>query len=255
MQNNRKTRIMVAEDEPLMRERLIEQLSKLWPQAEIVKVAENGNDAWDGFLEFEPEVVFLDIRMPGLSGLEVARKIGRQAHVVFITAYDQYAVDAFQSGAVDYLLKPVEEERLQLAIERLQEKLQKPPTDISSLLKQLGLAAIETPKKAEKLKWIKASVGKQIRLINVDDIVFLQSDTKYTRIVLADSEALLRTALKDLLESLDEQKFWQIHRSSVVNVEYIAAAERVDAERMQVLLKGRPEKLMVSRNFTHLFRE
>lgn len=245
---------MVAEDEPLMRERLVEQLAKLWPQAELVKVAENGNDAWDGFLEFEPEVVFLDIRMPGLSGLEVARKIGRQAHVVFITAYDQYAVDAFHSGAVDYLLKPVEEERLQLALERLQEKLQKPPADLGAFLKQLALAT-EAPKKVEKLKWIKASVGKQIRLINVDDIVFLQSDTKYTRIVLADSEALLRTALKDLLESLDEQKFWQIHRSSVVNVEYIAAAERVDAERMQVLLKGRPEKLMVSRNFTHLFRE
>lgn len=254
MQNKSITRIMVAEDEPLMRERLVEQLAKLWPQAELVKVAENGNDAWDGFLEFEPEVVFLDIRMPGLSGLEVARKIGRQAHVVFITAYDQYAVDAFHSGAVDYLLKPVEEERLQLALERLQEKLQKPPADLGALLKQLALAT-ETPKKVEKLKWIKASVGKQIRLINVDDIVFLQSDTKYTRIVLADSEALLRTALKDLLESLDEQKFWQIHRSSVVNVEYIAAAERVDAERMQVLLKGRPEKLMVSRNFTHLFRE
>ncbi|TXI90767.1 MAG: response regulator transcription factor [Burkholderiaceae bacterium] len=254
MQNKSITRIMVAEDEPLMRERLVEQLAKLWPQAELVKVAENGNDAWDGFLEFEPEVVFLDIRMPGLSGLEVARKIGRQAHVVFITAYDQYAVDAFHSGAVDYLLKPVEEERLQLALERLQEKLQKPPADLGALLKQLGLAT-EAPKKVEKLKWIKASVGKQIRLINVDDIVFLQSDTKYTRIVLADSEALLRTALKDLLESLDEEKFWQIHRSSVVNVEYIAAAERVDAERMQVLLKCRPEKLMVSRNFTHLFRE
>lgn len=254
MKSNHKVRILVAEDEPLMRERLLAQLSKLWPSAELVKVAENGNDAWDGFLEFEPDVVFLDIRMPGLSGLEVARKIGRQAHVVFITAYDQYAIDAFHSGAVDYVLKPVEEDRLQLAIERLQEKLQTVPTDLTTLLKQLGLAP-EAPKKAEKLKWIKASVGKQIRLINVDDIIFLQSDTKYTRVVLADSEALLRTALKDLLDNLDEGKFWQIHRSSVVNVEYIAAAERVDAERMQVILKGHPEKLMVSRNFTHLFRE
>ncbi|WMW79926.1 LytTR family DNA-binding domain-containing protein [Undibacterium cyanobacteriorum] len=254
MKSHNKVKILVAEDEPLMRERLLAQLSKLWPSAELVKVAENGNDAWDGFLEFEPDVVFLDIRMPGLSGLEVARKIGRQAHVVFITAYDQYAIDAFNSGAVDYVLKPVEEDRLQLAIERLQEKLQTVPTDLTALLKQLGLAT-EVPKKTEKLKWIKASVGKQIRLINVDDIIFLQSDTKYTRVVLADSEALLRTALKDLLDNLDEDKFWQIHRSSVVNVEYIAAAERVDAERMQVILKGHPEKLMVSRNFTHLFRE
>lgn len=248
-----KTRILIAEDEPLMRERLSSQLAKLWPEAEVVMLAENGNDAWDGFLAHQPNLVFLDIRMPGLSGLQVAQKIGKAAHIIFITAYDQYAIEAFDAGAIDYLLKPVQEDRLHKAIIRVQEKTQIQPSDLSTLLKSLQ-AVIPNPK-PEKLKWIKASVGKQIRLIAVDEVLFFQSDTKYTRVVLQDYEALLRTPLKDLLESLDEEQFWQIHRSSVVNVKAIAAAERIDAERMQVLLKGHQEKLLVSRNFTHLFRD
>ncbi len=247
------TRILIAEDEPLMRERLLAQLEKLWPEAQVVDQVENGNDAWDSFLEFEPELVFLDIRMPGLSGVEVARKIGTAAHIIFITAYDQYAVQAFDAGAVDYLLKPVEEQRLQVALDRVKQKMAAPVPDISAILKGLGLAYAQP--KAEKMKWIKASVGKQIKLIDIDDVLFFQSDMKYTRVVLAEYEALIRTPLKDLLDGLDEQKFWQIHRSTVVNAKAIAAAERVDAERMQVLIKGRHEKLMVSRNFTHLFRE
>lgn len=247
------TRILIAEDEPLMRERLFGQLHKLWPEAQVVYQAENGNDAWDGFLEFEPDLVFLDIRMPGLSGVEVARKIGTAAHIIFITAYDQYAVQAFEAGAVDYLLKPVEEERLQMALDRVKQKMVAPAPDLSAILKGLGLAHLQP--KTEKLKWIKASVGKQIKLIDIDEVLFFQSDTKYTRVVLAEYEALIRTPLKDLLDGLDEQKFWQIHRSTVVNTKAVAAAERVDAERMQVLIKGRHEKLMVSRNFTHLFRE
>lgn len=248
-----KTTILIAEDEPLMRERLLSQLSKLWPQAEIVMVAENGNDAWDGFLAHQPNLVFLDIRMPGLSGLQVAQKIGKAAHIIFITAYDQYAIEAFDAGAIDYLLKPVQEDRLHKAIIRVQEKLQAPPLDLSGILKSLQ-AAVPHPTSA-KMKWIKASVGKQIKLIDVDEVLFFQSDTKYTRVVLKDYEALLRTPLKDLLDGLDEDQFWQIHRSTVVNVKAIAAAERVDAERMQVLIKGHQEKLLVSRNFTHLFRE
>ena len=256
-----KTKILIAEDEPLMRERLIMQLTKLWPQAEIVMVAENGNDAWDGFLEHEPDLVLLDIRMPGLSGIEVAQRIGKDAHIIFITAYDQYAIDAFDAGAIDYLLKPVQEERLQKALERVQDKLRdKSPntshptsTDLSAILESLRAAAVTT--KPEKMKWIKASVGKQIKLIDVDEVLFFQSDTKYTRVVLAEYEALLRTPLKDLLDGLDSDKFWQVHRSTVVNAKAIAAAERVDAERMQLLIKGHSEKLLVSRNFTYLFRE
>jgi DNA-binding LytR/AlgR family response regulator len=244
--------LLVAEDEPLMRERLLGMLAATWPEARVAAVAENGNDAWDAFLEHEPQVVFLDIRMPGMSGLEVAERIGKLAHVVFVTAYDQYAVDAFDAGAVDYLLKPVQPGRLDKAVARIREKLGSRPADLGEVLRQLK-AAPEA--RQEKIKWIKASVGKQIRLIDVDEVLFFQADSKYTRVVLAGSEALVRIPLKDLLGGLDGERFWQIHRGTLVNVNAIAAAERIDAERMQVLLRGSEEKLPVSRSFTHLFRE
>jgi DNA-binding LytR/AlgR family response regulator len=246
-------KVLIAEDEPLMRERLLGMLPAMWPDAEVVLVAENGNDAWDGFLEHEPQVVFLDIRMPGLSGLDVAARIGARAHVVFLTAFDQYAVDAFDAGAVDYVLKPVQPERLARAIGRLRQKLGAAPADLAALLGKLNAAMPAAA--APKMKWIKASVGKQIKLIDVDEVLFFQSDTKYTRVVLAGAEALVRIALKDLVSSLDPAQFWQIHRGTMVNVKAIAAAERIDAERMQVLLKGSDEKLPVSRAFTYLFRD
>jgi len=245
--------ILVAEDEPLMRERLLGLLATAWPEAKVVAVAENGNDAWDAWLEHEPQVVFLDIRMPGMSGLEVAERIGRQSHVVFVTAYDQYAVDAFDAGAVDYLLKPIQPGRLDKALVRLRDKLDSRPDDVSEVVKRVKAASpIKAP---EKLKWLKASVGKQIRLIDVDEVLFFQADSKYTRVVLAGSEALVRIPLKDLLGGLDTERFWQIHRGTLVNVNAIRAAERVDAERMQVLLRGSDEVLPVSRSFTYLFRE
>jgi DNA-binding LytR/AlgR family response regulator len=246
-------RILVAEDEPLMRERLLELLALAWPEARVVLAAENGNDAWDGFLELEPDVVFLDIRMPGLSGLEVAERIGKLAHVVFVTAYDQYAVEAFDAGAVDYLLKPVQAERLDKAVARIREKLGMRPADLGDILGQLKSALPGL--RQERIKWLKASVGRQVRLIDVDEVLFFQSDTKYTRVKLRDSEALVRTPLKDLLGGLDRERFWQIHRGTVVNVGAIVAAERIDAERMQVLLRGCDEKLPVSRTFAHLFRD
>ena len=247
------TRVLIAEDEPLMRARLVAMLALAWPEAKIVLVAENGNDAWDGFLEHTPQVAFLDIRMPGLSGLEVAERIGKQAHVVFVTAYDQYAVDAFDAGAVDYLLKPVQSGRLDKAVARLRGKLQADPADLGDILRHVKSALPDAPR--EKLKWLRASVGRQIRLIDVADVLFFQSDTKYTRVVTAAFEALVRIPLKDLLSGLDPAVFWQIHRGTMVNVNAIAAAERIDAERLQVLLRGHPEKLPVSRSFTHLFRD
>jgi DNA-binding LytR/AlgR family response regulator len=247
------TKVLIAEDEPLMRERLLEMLALAWPEADVVLVAENGNDAWDGFLEHEPQVAFLDVRMPGLSGLEVAERIGNLAHVVFVTAYDQYAVDAFNAGAVDYLLKPVQADRLDKAVSRIRDKLSARPADLGDILRHLKAALPET--RHENLKWLKATVGKQIRVIDVEQVLFFQSDTKYTRVVLADSEALVRLPLKDLLSGLDPARFWQIHRGTVVNVNAIAAAERVDAERMQVLVRGCDEKLPVSRTFAHLFRD
>ncbi|MGZ5199811.1 MAG: LytR/AlgR family response regulator transcription factor [Telluria sp.] len=247
------TRILIAEDEPLMRERLLELLAQAWPEAAVVLVAENGNDAWDGFLEHEPQVAFLDIRMPGLSGLEVAERIGKLAHVVFVTAYDQYAVDAFDAGAVDYLLKPVQPERLDKAVARIRSKLDANPADLGALLHSLKASLPGT--RHETLKWLKASVGRQIRVIDVDEVLFFQSDAKYTRVVLRDYEALVRIPLKDLLSGLDPDRFWQIHRGTVVNAGAIQAAERVDAERLQVLVRGSTEKLTVSRTFAHLFRD
>lgn len=245
--------VLVAEDEPLMRERLLGMLATAWPEAQVVAAPENGIDAWDAWLEHEPQVVFLDIRMPGMSGLEVAERIGRRSHVVFVTAYDQYAVDAFDTGAVDYLLKPIQPGRLDKALARLREKLDARPDDVSEVVQQVKAASPQA--KREKLKWLKASVGKQIRLIDVEEVLFFQADTKYTRVVLADSEALVRIPLKDLVGGLDAGLFWQIHRGTLVNVNAIKVAERVDAERMQVLLRGSSEVLPVSRSFTHLFRE
>ena len=247
------TKVLIAEDEPLMRDRLLDMLAVAWPEAQVVLVAENGNDAWDGFLEHEPEVAFLDIRMPGLSGLEVAERIGKLAHVVFVTAYDQYAVEAFDAGAVDYLLKPVQRDRLERAVARIREKLNARPADLGDILRHLKSALPGT--RQEELKWLKASIGKQIRVIDVDEVLFFQSDAKYTRVVLREFEALVRIPLKDLLSGLDRDRFWQIHRGTVVNANAIAAAERIDAERMQVLLRGSNEKLPVSRTFAHLFRD
>ncbi|WP_229440608.1 LytTR family DNA-binding domain-containing protein [Massilia sp. BSC265] len=198
--------------------------------------------------------VFLDIRMPGPSGLEVAERIGHCAHVVFVTAYDQYAVDALDAldaGAVDYLLKPEQLDRMERAVARIRAKFREAPADLGDLLRHLKNALPGV--RAGKMKWIKATVGKQIRLIDVDEVLYFPSDSKYTRVVLPGPEALVRIPLKDLLGGLDRDRFGQIHRTTLVNVGTIAAVERLDAERMQVLLRGCAEKLPVSRTFTHLF--
>jgi DNA-binding LytR/AlgR family response regulator len=245
--------VLIAEDEPLMRERLKEKLAQLWPECTIVGEAADGDEALALFDIHAPQVAFLDVRMPGRSGLDVAASIGADCHVVFITAYDQYAIGAFAAGAVDYLLKPVESDRLAQTIERLQKKLASPPSDLTALLAQLR-GHLPGPATGH-LKWIKAAVGKQIKLIATSDVVFFQSDTKYTRVVLAQSEALIRTPLKDLLDELDPDRFWQVHRSTVVNLDAVAGVLREDAERQYVLLKGRPEKLPISRQFTHLFKQ
>ncbi|MYN26440.1 LytR/AlgR family response regulator transcription factor [Duganella levis] len=246
---NDKPSILIAEDEPLMRERLLAQLAQAWPQGRVVSVAENGNDAWDAWLEHTPDVVFLDIQMPGLTGLEVARRIAERSHIVFVTAYDQHALEAFQRGAVDYLLKPVELTALERTVDRLRHRVQAPAAlALAPVLNELARPA------PQRLKWLKASVGRQIRLINVSDVLFLQSDTKYTRVVLADGEAVIRVALKDLLEGLDPELFWQIHRGTIVNAHAIAAVERAENERLNVLVKGSSEVLTVSRTFAHLFR-
>lgn len=258
--------VLIAEDEDMMRERLITQLKQCHPQAQIVAIAENGNDAWDLWLEHEPDVVFLDIQMPGLSGLAVAERIRARSHIVFVTAYDQHALQAFEHAALDYLLKPVTLERLEQTIKRLIERIQNTSKSASQTAENSvskshaealnSIANVnQTSEKKTKPKWLRASVGKQIRLIHLNDILFLQSDTKYTRVVTKDGEAYIRTALKDLIEMLDPEIFWQIHRGTVVNAHAIESAERIDSERLEVILKNCTERLTVSRSFGYLFRE
>lgn len=251
-------RVLIAEDEAPMRQRLLEQLADVWPEASVVAAVENGLDAWDAFLQHEPDVVFLDIRMPGMSGLDVAARIAgfvpdaplSSTRIVFVTAYDQFAVDAFERGAIDYLLKPIERERLAKCVSRLSRNAL-PIPDVRRALRDLRQREPHPP----RTKWIKATSGRKIHLINVDDVRFFQADAKYTRVVYSDGEALIRTPLRELIGSLDPEVFWQIHRSAVVNVHAIASAERLDSDRLQVLVKGHDERLAVSRAFMHLFKE
>jgi DNA-binding LytR/AlgR family response regulator len=243
---------LIAEDEPLMRERLKEKLAEAWPELDIVAEAADGNQALELLQEWQPQIAFLDIRMPGRTGLDVAAAIGGDCHVVFITAYDQYALSAFDAGAVDYLLKPVEGDRLAATVERIKKKLHSPPADLSALLAELR-ATVKGD--APRMKWIKAAIGKQVKLIAVGDVVYFQADTKYTRVVLGNGEALIRTPLKELLAELDPDKFWQVHRGTIVNLDAVSGVLREDAERQFILLKHRQERLPISRQFTHLFKQ
>lgn len=257
------TRILVADDEEAPREQLLAALRQCWPQAELVATASNGVDAWDSFLEQEPDVCFLDIRMPGLSGIDVAQRIGAQAQVVFVTAYGDHALAAFDAGAVDYLMKPVEPTRLAQTVQRLESRVDtdKAPqnttlaaNDIQTLLTQLSAQA----RKPAPLQVLQASVGKEVRMIRTDEVIYFESDSRYTRIVYADGpnegQALIRTALKELLTQLDGNIFWQVHRSVIVNHRHIASAVRVDEGHMHLTLRGRSETLPVSRHFQPLFK-
>lgn len=250
------TTALIAEDEPLMRERLLGALKAAWPELEIQGVAKNGIEAIKLWNTHRPDVLFLDIRMPGKTGLEVAAEVGDAAHIVFITAYDEYAVDAFKNGAVDYLLKPVDAERLTATVARVKKRLATQPPDMTALLAQLlNQAHKSADNKPAKLKWIRASLGNQTRLINVDEVLFFQSDTKYTRIVMKDTEALMRSPLKELVEGLDEEIFWQVHRGVIVNANAIDRAVREAPEKLIIHLKGHKETLPVSRQYYHLFKQ
>jgi DNA-binding LytR/AlgR family response regulator len=244
---------IIAEDEKLMCERLRDALARVWPELEIVGIAQNGTQALSLVAKYRPQIAFLDIRMPGKTGLEVAAELGDSLHTVFVTAYDEFAIKAFENGAADYLLKPVEDERLLATVERLKKRLGQQPADITQLLE--SLLNREAKSTAPKLKWIRASLGNQTRLINVDDIIFFQSDTKYTRIVTREAEALVRIPLKELIEGLDQELFWQVHRGTIVNASAIDRAVREGPEKLMLFLKNRSEKLAVSRQFFHLFRQ
>ncbi|HEX4944799.1 MAG TPA: LytTR family DNA-binding domain-containing protein [Usitatibacteraceae bacterium] len=244
---------VIADDEPLLRAQLRSRLGKLWPELAIVHEMENGRDIEQVIAAHAPRLFFLDIHMPGVNGLEAARTIGKRAHVVFVTAFDQYAIEAFERGAIDYVLKPFNEERLASTVERLRERLSDAPPAMEELVERLAGRLV--PRAAESLRWIKASVGQSVRLIPVEEVLFFQSDEKYTRVVTADSETLIRKPIKELLEELDAEKFWQIHRATIVNVEAIAAVRRGLKDQAEITLKGHRETLIVSRNFTHLFKQ
>ncbi len=247
---------IIAEDEATLRGQLVEQLGQLWPELAIVGEAADGVQALRLLDEHRPDVMFLDIQMPGATGLEVARQASGRCHVVFVTAYDQHAVAAFDQGAVDYVLKPVSAARLFTAVSRLKQRLGTPPARLDATLN--GLAGAGAPPSAaarQYLRWINASVGQNVKLITVDEISYFQADNKYTRVVTAEGEALIRKPLKELVEELDPNQFWQIHRSTLVNAISIAGVTRDFRGRMLVKLKSRPETLLVSDSYTHRFRQ
>jgi DNA-binding LytR/AlgR family response regulator len=243
---------IIAEDEPVLQEQLRDLLGTVWPELQIVASAEDGLQAIKALERHVPDVLFLDIQMPGLTGLEVARQASNRHHVVFVTAYNQYAVAAFEEGAVDYVMKPLSAERLATACARVRSRLNAAPANLENLLR--ALAKIAAPGHSY-LRWINASMGTEVKLITVDEVCYFQSDTKYTRVVTNDGESLIRKSLKELLEELDPNLFWQIHRSTVVNVNAIGAVSRDLTGRLIIKLKGRKERLQVSQPYSHLFRQ
>ena len=245
---------VVAEDEAALRGELVEQLGQLWPELSIVGEAADGLAALRLLDQHRPDILFLDIEMPGATGIDVARQVGGRCHVVFVTAYDQYAVAAFDQGAVDYLLKPLAGARLFTAISRLKARLGQAPAPLGGVLEQLSARPAPSAARAP-LRWINASVGQTLRLITVDEVMFFQSDNKYTRLGLKDGEALIRKPLKELIDELDPQQFWQIHRSTLVNVNAIASVSRDFRGRMQIKLKHGTETLLVAESCAHLFRQ
>ena len=245
---------IVAEDEPILRTQLEGKLKKLWPELEIIASVEDGAAALEALEDRVPDFMFLDIQMPEMTGVEVARHVAGRSHVVFVTAYDQYAIQAFDTGAVDYILKPATDDRLALTLERLKAKLAAPapPADLTAVLAQLTQ---QLSAGRQKLQWIKATVGQNLRLIPVNEVLFFQSDEKYTRVVLADGEALIKTPIRELLDGLDPEVFWQIHRSTLVNVNAIAAVTRDFRGQAHVKIRGKDDSLVVSRIYSHLFKQ
>lgn len=252
---------LIADDEPLLREALSLQLKQVWPELNIVAQARNGREAIAFFQQLTPDICFLDVHMPGISGVEAARQIGRQAHLVFVTAYDHYALQAFEQGVLDYLVKPVEKARLSATVARLQERLQsaQPALNTDNLLQQLA-GQLQGLAKPTPLRWIKAQAGKTLRLISVDDIAFFRSAQKYTLVAWQNdenepAEALVSTPLKELVNQLDSSQFAQVHRSVLVNLKAISHVKYGDNETAQIYLKNRNDTLPVSRSYLHLFRQ
>lgn len=250
---------LIADDEPLLRERLRSVLARAWPELSVVAEARNGREAVELFDEHAPQVAFLDVHMPGMNGIEAARAIARRAQLVFVTAYEQYAVQAFEQGAIDYLVKPFDEARLADTVQRLKQRLQQPaaaPSALESVLEGLQ-AELQRRQGAagSHLQWIKASVGQSVRLIPVDQVAYMKADEKYTLVVWDGGEALIRKTIRELADELDPSRFVQTHRSVIVNLHHVVQVTRGANETAEVHLKGRRELLPVSRSYLHLFRQ
>jgi len=249
-----KARALIADDEPHLAEHLRTRLAELWPELEVLPLAANGLEALRRIDDERPEIAFLDIRMPGLTGLELAGRIDARTHVVFVTAFDQYAVEAFDREAVDYLLKPVTDERLARAVERLRDKLAiaESPPDLAAVLARIAQVL---PASATRLRWIRALKGEEVRQIAVDDVVYFRASDKYTCVITRDGEWLIRMALAELGEQLDPAAFCQIHRATIVNMNEVSATRRDLGGRVFVRLKDGTTELPVSRAYAHLFRQ
>ena len=247
---------IVADDERLMREQIIDRLKEAWPELVIVGEAGNGSEAIALVQSEEPDVAFLDISMPGMDGIQAAQALAGKVHVVFVTAHDQYAISAFEQGAVDYLLKPAEPERLARTCQRLRARITQAPDPMHDLLAQLSQRLGAGGLKArEYLRWVQASVGANLRMIPTSDILFFRAEDKYTRVQTPGFEALIRKPIKELIDELDPKEFWQIHRSTVVRVDAVEQVSRNFRGQQVVHVKGRGEKLEVSRSFNHLFKQ
>ncbi len=243
--------LLIAEDEALVRRDMVATLKPLWPQAQIIE-AENGLQALDLLAAHKPQAAFLDIRMPGANGLEVARAASGQCHVVFCTAYDEYAVEAFSTRAIDYLLKPVSAERMAEAVARLKERIQEnvqPAADLTQLIAHLSKVTVKPA-----LRWVSANVGDTIKMFGIDEILYFQSEDKYTKVVTVNDEAHIRKTLRELSDELDPELWWQIHRSTIVRANAIAKAQRDELGKISLALKNRTEKLAVSQAFNFRFR-
>ena len=247
---------VVADDERLMREQIIARLKDAWPELLIAGEASNGREAVAMVQSLDADIVFLDISMPEMDGIQAAQALAGQVHVVFVTAYDQYAISAFEHGAVDYLLKPADPERVALTCQRLRTRLQQKPDQMDDLLAQLSQRIGRGDlKPREYMRWVQASVGANIRMIPTSDILFFRAEDKYTRVQTAAFDALIRKPIKDLIDELDPEEFWQIHRATVIRIDAVEQVSRNFRGQQIVHLKGRAEKLEVSRSFSHLFKQ
>jgi DNA-binding LytR/AlgR family response regulator len=249
-------KLIVADDEAALRQTLARRLAAVWPESELVGEAENGAQALEMIETLGPRVAFLDIRMPGLTGMDVARRMAGTCLVVFVTAYDQYAVDAFENAAVDYLLKPVTAERLVKTVRRLKQRLAENPAPLADLagLVETILARVPKPEMPAPLKWIRVLKGETVQLVAVDDVYYFQVRDKYTAVVTRKEEFLIRKPICELAAILDPQVFWRIHRSVIVNVPYIHRVDRTLTGRLTLNLKDLPDQLTVSRSYSHLFK-